>query len=140
MKKIIILSTLFICSLSAHANEQFRKDKKALCDLIKKEYPTWIVTQNEGYSDIEALETSVSPIQSPRTIQSTDDKKPVKKNTTYKKYSKQEVFQFSDFEFTIVHHQAVVKFTVNQQVVSAFLEKDNGEWKLVCAAYIDQSV
>jgi hypothetical protein len=30
-----------------------------------------------------------------------------------------------------------VKFTVDTQRISAFLEKENGKWKLICAAQID---
>ena len=45
--------------------------------------------------------------------------------------------RFKDFKFNIVNDQAVVQFKVDHQMKSAFLEKKNGQWKLICAADID---
>ena len=45
-----------------------------------------------------------------------------------------EELSFSNFTFTITHNQAVVRFALNHQMKSAFLEKNGDEWKLVVIA------
>ena len=55
----------------------------------------------------------------------------------YKTVSVTPANRFKDFKFNIVNDQAVVQFKVDHQMKSAFLEKKNGQWKLICAADID---
>ena len=140
MKKIIILSTLFIYCFSAYANENFRKEKKALCELIKQEYHSWLVTQTEGYPTSDTFETSLSHqlVTTDELVTKQDEVEKV--NAKLIRHSSTTNYQFSDFEFTIVNNQAIVQFTADHQLVSAFLEKENGNWKLICAARIDQPV
>ncbi len=140
MKKILILSTLFIYCFSAYANDNFRKEKKALCELIKQEYHSWLVTQKEGYPAPGTFETGISQQPLVKDGSAINPNKAEKINANLKSHSSTSNYQFSDFEFTIVNNQAIVQFTADHQLVSAFLEKENGNWKLICAARIDQPV
>ena len=63
-----------------------------------------------------------------------------KKYVSSKNCSSYSSLDFGDFEFTIVNKQAIVQFTVDDQKISAFLEKENDKWKLVCAANIDEPI
>ena len=139
MKKIILLFSLFIYCISVYANDNFRKEKKALCELIKQEYHSWLVTQNEGYLTADTFETSIFqqllPTDGPVLANESE-----RIHTNAMRQSSMSNYRFSDFEFTIVSNQAIVKFIVDHQLVSAFLEKENGNWKLICAAPLNQPI
>ena len=123
MKPFIVLACLCLISYSSIADD-LNKEKKALIESIKANYDSWLVSQSElgqnSYSDslmtIDLLASS-----------------------TQKNYQSKEIYQkhiFCDFTFKICDAQAVVKFQVDLQMISAFMEKRNGEWHLVCAAVI----
>lgn len=138
MKKIVILCTLLIISICSNASDNLKKEKKSLCELIKQEYHSWSITQNEGYSNQDTFEAN--SIKHPAIYDESSSSSPFKVNVSLKKYTVEPVYEFSDFHFTIANNQAIVQFIVNNQMVSAFLEKENGEWKLVCAAKLDPPI
>lgn len=134
MKKTLLLFTLVIFSISAFATGNFKKDKKALCNLIKNKYSSWSIPQNEGVLSLDTFEASTSI----RVLDVQLANKNQVSNTPIQNKDCS-TLNFTEFEFTIVNCQAIVTFKVDNQPISAFFEKNDGEWKLICAANLIQS-
>ena len=134
----ITFAVLLISHLSF--GETVKKEKKAITDLIKSEYATWSLTEKTPATSNElAVKANFSPQHQIKPGMSSTTE-PM--HATMRSYSYQDeaTEEFSDFVFNIVENQAVVQFRVDDQLVSAFLEKENGQWKLVCAAKLDPSI
>jgi regulator of RNase E activity RraB len=123
MKNLILLTCLCITSFIATADD-LKKEKKILIETIKANYDSWQIKKSPPESNglfdsaiSENLADVVSQENNPSQI----------KNGTH---------IFSDFNFKICETQAVVKFQVDFQMISAFMEKKDGKWQLVCAAVI----
>ena len=123
MKRFIFLACLSIISFYSTA-DNLEKEKKALIETIKSNYESWLLKQ-DTYS---ALDTSENLNMAYLAASSSGDF--LYTDTVRKEY------HFSDFSFKICNCQAVVQFQVDQKTISAFMEKKNGQWKLICAATI----
>lgn len=136
MKRCILFFAMILIFISSFANENQKKEKKYLIELIKSEYSSWSIKDDikKPGSDLMELSSFNKPGEKFMS-EAKSDEKSFKKNTSFK--SMTIPHEFDDFEFNIVDDQAVVQFTVDQQPISAFLEKDNGKWKLICAAKLD---
>ncbi len=133
MKKyIIILIGLIFVFNSSIANDDSKKEKKALIKTIKKEYVTWLVRDNQDWNleNSEKVDTIGESITG-FTAQITN------KNFNYLPDPVVQANRLKDFKFQIQNNQAVVKFMAGYQLKSAFLEKESGVWKLLIVA--DQS-
>ncbi len=123
MKTSILFTYLTILTFVAFAND-LKAEKKALIETIKSNYDSWYVNQNteEEFEDstYQAARVQAVSAQKQKSIEN-------KPNADH---------IFSDFTFKITNNQAVVQFQVDYQTISAFLEKEDGRWKLVCAAII----
>lgn len=123
---------------SAFANIELRKEKKALVETIKKEYVVseardykkWLM---DNFSISENTDSTIRPIEYNLQFNSQGNNMVM----AYKTAPVASSNRFNDFKFKIVDDQAVVQFKVDHQMKSAFLEKQNGQWKLICAADID---
>ena len=122
MKNFILLACLSILPFGLLADD-LKKEKKNLIETIKDNYDSWQVKQSAGLIDFpdstksEQLDASASQIK-------------------YRTDVKDGAHIFSDFNFKICESQAVVQFQVDFQMISAFMEKKDGQWQLVCAALI----
>ena len=133
----ILLSLIFILN-SAFANDELRKEKKALIETIKKEYAVslakdyqeWLLT---NFSKSKKIDSTIKPMEYGRHLNSQNNNMAL----AYKTVPVAPTNRFKDFKFNIVNDQAVVEFKVDHQMKSAFLEKKNGQWKLICAADIN---
>ena len=133
----ILLSLIFVLN-SAFANDELRKEKKALVETIKKEYVVslakdyqeWLMT---NFSNSKKIDSTIKPMEYDRQLNSQNNNMAL----AYKTVPVASANRFKDFKFNIVNDQAVVQFKVDHQMKSAFLEKKNGQWKLICAADID---
>lgn len=133
MKKyIIILIGLIFVFNSSIANDDNKKEKKALVKTIKKEYVSWLVRDNQDWN-LENSETvdTISKSITGFTAQITN------KIFNYIPDPVVQANRLKDFKFQIKDNQAVVKFMAGYQLKSAFLEKQSGAWKLLIVA--DQS-
>jgi hypothetical protein len=125
MKTLILLTCMSIVSQGLFA-QHYKKVKKELIETIKKNYDSWIVQSDLEDSNSDELDgLSTSP-------QFTDSSSSV----SYQSNSEPEKHTFSEFAFKICETQAVVRFQVDYQEISAFMEKKNGKWALVCAAVV----
>ena len=133
----ILLSLIFSLN-SAFANDELRKEKKALIETIKKEYAVslakdyqeWLLT---NFSKSKKIDSTIKPMEYDRHLNSQNNNMAL----AYKTVPVAPANRFKDFKFNIVNDQAVVEFKVDHQMKSAFLEKKNGQWKLICAADIN---
>lgn len=141
VKGFLIFFVLVISISNVYALDNLKKEKKALIEFIKSEYDSWTRT----YPQLSALDSHQvvnEPIVTNSDLQMSENKV-IKRSAKFVSFNQKvpvEPNQFRDFEFTIVNHQAIVQFIVNDQLVSAFFEKENGNWKLVCAAHLDQPI
>ena len=138
MKGLLLLFAFFLFFHNSFAYENLKKEKKALTETIKQEYDSWSnsdVHKQNTSTRIDVFASRNDHILAPGVQKQNNQ---LKKNTSYKTYNSIDSDSFSDFEFQIVNNQAIVQFKVNYQAISAFLEKKNGSWKLVCAAKIDE--
>jgi hypothetical protein len=123
MKTLILLACLCITSFSTKGDD-LQKEKKILIETIKANYSSWQVKytapEQINLSDSLTADELVSSLSVNR------NKSP--------EINQEHIF--GDFSFKICENQAVVKFQVDFQMISAFMEKRNGEWQLVCAAVI----
>ena len=133
----IFIILIFVLN-SAFANDELRKEKKALIETIKKEYVVslakdyqeWLMT---NFSNSKKIDSTIKPMEYDRQLNSQNNNMAL----AYKTVPVASANRFKDFKFNIVNDQAVVQFKVDHQMKSAFLEKKNGQWKLICAADID---
>ena len=142
MKKILLLICLFsgVC-IRSFAIEELGREKKILIEFIKTDYYSWSKTteQNttsEAYPELHGqpnIDDELSTSKKSKAVS-------INKNIGRKQQSHYPSDDFTDFEFKIVNNQAIVQFTVGEQKISAFFEKENGKWKLICAANIDDPV
>lgn len=123
MKSFIMLACLMVISFGSFG-DNLKKEKKALIETIKTNYETWQVDQK----NYDSVDSSVHH-GSDQLLASTSNK-------IQYIIAKSSDFKFSDFTFKICNCQAVVRFQVDQKTVSAFMEKKDGQWKLVCAAIL----
>lgn len=140
IKGILICLVFIIAIPDGVAQDKLKKEKKIITAFIKSEYATW------AGADLQRLKEASQPIVHP-SINSAKGSESIEKtankvSTKFVAYNTDNLPEspqkFSDFEFTIVDHQAIVQFTVDNKMISAFLEKENGTWKLVCAAHLDK--
>lgn len=103
-----------------------RKEKKELIESIKANYDSWMVKSEVDQITIDETDDSIASLQLTASTS----------NSLYISEAPVEKHIFSDFNFKICETQAVVRFQVDYKQISAFMEKKNGEWKLVCAAVI----
>jgi len=137
-KRYILFLFLSLYSICTFANETLKKEKKELIEFIKSEYDSWSNISQDSFSSRNHTKGNSSlKLNDLNGEIGNTSHGPSKKHTSLKSYSDSSVRNFKDFDFTIVDNQAVVRFTVDNQTVSAFLEKENGKWKLVCAAKLD---
>lgn len=140
-KRFILFLFLSLYSICTFANENLKKEKKELVEFIMSEFDSWSNTSKDLFPSRNHFKENASLQLNDinEEIENTSQI-PSKKQTSLKSHSDYSVRNFKDFKFTIVNNQAVVRFTVDDQIVSAFLEKENGQWKLVCAAKLDQPI
>ncbi len=134
MKKyIIILIGLVFVFNSSIANDDYKKEKKALVKTIKKEYVSWLVRDKKDWNveNSEKIDTINESISGFNTVQVTNHK------LDYIPDPVVPASRLTDFKFQIQNNQAVVKFRTGYHMKSAFLEKESGVWKLLLVA--DQS-
>ena len=130
----ILLGLIFILNTAA-AKDKDKKEKKALVETIKKEYvisaarnyQEWLMV---NFSNSDNVDTVVNSMENDSHFNAQIKKVPL----YYKPDPAVPENRFTDFKFNIVNHQAVVQFKVDHQMKSAFLEKKNGQWKLIIAA------
>ena len=123
MKTSILFTCLSIFTFVTFAND-LKAEKKALIETIKSNYDSWCLNDKaeespdlSGLNDTQDQIHEASNKETPSADQKIDH-------------------IFSDFTFRINNHQAIVQFQVDYQMISAFMEKKDGKWELVCAAII----
>jgi len=126
MKKIILLSYFSLFAISVFADNSI-KEKKLLIETIKSNYDSWQVKHPTGHGE------DTSDIWPSGTLRSSSSKK-IEDASTAREHI------FSDFRFKICENQAIVRFQVDFQEISAFMEKKDGKWSLVCAAVIPPEI
>jgi len=119
MKNFILLATLILAFISVSA-QGLNKERKMLVDAIKTSYSSWELA--------EASKDSISDKSNEGKLLASIAK------TDYESEAKLPKPSFKDFTFKIGDCQAVVEFQVDFKKYSVFMEKENGHWKLVCAA------
>ena len=137
MKRILFLFVFILAYHNSFPYDNLKKEKKALTETIKEEYDSWSNSDKQEQNTSNELDLFATHNNHRLVPSSEKQGGQLKKNTSYKTYKPIISDSFTDFEFQIVNNQAIVQFKVNHQSVSAFLEKKNGAWKLVCAAKID---
>lgn len=120
---------------NAIANDDYKKEKKAIVKTIKKEYISWLIKDNQDWltansENIDSINKAVASISQANGQLAT-------KKLIYIPDPVVPANKIKNFKFQIKDDQAVVKFMVDHQLKSAFLEKERGEWKLLIVA--DQS-
>ena len=139
---LLIFLIIMLQINEASALDNLKKEKKALTEFIKNEYDSWTKT----YPELTALDShKIVKISHEADIALRQNHlkstAPTPKPASYKRNPMiTPPNSFSDFQFTIVNNQAIVQFAVNDQLVSAFFEKDNGQWKLICAAHLNKPI
>lgn len=123
MKSFILLACLSILPFGLLADD-LKKEKKNLIETIKANYDSWQVK----LSTDELYDFPDSSISEPLTASVSQQ--------NYNADVKSGEHIFSDFNFKICESQAVVQFRADFQMISAFMEKKDGHWQLVCAAVI----
>lgn len=122
------------------ANDDHKKEKKALLKTIKKEYVSWLVrdynkwlvdeTNSANADNSDSIKKAIASI-SLQNVQFVNNK------FEYIPDPVVSANQLKEFKFQIKNDQAVVKFMVDQHLKSAFLEKEGGKWKLLFVANQD---
>jgi hypothetical protein len=136
MKYFMLLTCIFLHINILAASDQKKDERKALIDTIKKNYDSWLFKsspENDPMTDHDARHVDADVF-----FTSADKHENLASGSGAKTNSlaNPEKHIFGDFNFKISGTQAVVKFSVDTRFVSAFLEKKNGQWELVCAADI----
>jgi hypothetical protein len=134
-RTLIILAGLIIFFNGLSANDDFKKEKKALVETIKKEYVTWL---ERDYQEWLTANSSTFPsADSTNKFLDSFSKVNDQLSTLVMAYVPEKVVsanKLKDFKFSILKDQAVVKFKADDDMKSAFLEKKDGDWKLICVA------
>lgn len=123
MKTFILFTFMCITTFVATADD-LKQEKKNLIKTIKANYDSWQIKKSSAESN-DLFDSTISENLADAVSQ--EDNPSQLKNGTH---------IFSDFNFKICETQAVVKFQVDYQMISAFMEKRDGRWQLVCAAVI----
>lgn len=134
MKYFMLLTCIFLQVDILAASDQKKDERKALIETIKKNYDLWQLKSSSGndrLTDYDEQHASADVFFT--SAEENEDSKPDAR-TNFSTSSSKHIF--SDFSFKILGAQAVVKFAVDTRLISAFLEKKNGQWQLVCAADI----
>ena len=116
MKNFILLAILVFTFISATA-QRLNNDRKELVKAIKTNYNSWQIKESDVSKDTTEEQLVATISQASYTTSSTQSK-----------------HNFTDFSFKIGEGQAIVQFQVDFKKYSAFMEKEDGKWKLVCAA------
>jgi hypothetical protein len=103
--------------------DQHKKVRKALVRTIKTQYDCWLIQESKDKAPNSALDMIAEKQISPTSESETEAIQ-----------NREHIF--SEFTFKIGHGQAIVRFKVDQKIVSAFFEEKDDQWKLVCAAFI----
>ena len=123
MKVILtILSGIILLMNSAFIQDKTAIIQQELIATIQKDYVNWLTNKKDYAADIKDL--NVIHDDSLSIISNND-------SSTIENYPPG---TFQDFKFKITNRQAVVQFSINNLVKSAFFEKKDGTWKLVCCA------
>lgn len=135
---MVFLIILIFVFNNAMANDDRKKEKKAIVKTIKKEYVSWLVRDNQDWltANSSVSENMDSINKAVASISHLDGQKATK-NFIYVPEPVVPTYKLREFKFQIKNNQAVVKFMVDQHLKSAFLEKESGVWKLLIVA--DQS-
>ena len=133
MKVIALILSILLYTNVSLALDNFKKEIKILTEIIKSNYNSWSIETGHSFSSNLNYETSskANGNKSDQILEKHES------NVELGNTNKVDSHVFSDFSFTIVNNQAIVQFTVDHQLVSAFMEKIDGEWNLVCAARLD---
>ncbi len=107
--------------------DDLKEEKALLIETIKSNYDSWVVEQQQDLPNQSAENWTNDKESETLSIRN-----PVQKSRAE--------HIFSDFTFKICDSQAVVQFQVDYQMISAFMEKKNGQWRLVCAAPIPPEI
>lgn len=126
---------------SVLANDDLRKEKKELVETIKvmyismlaRDYQDWLSTTYStlpGADSIEKFSNSCTKLemQASKLVDAYTPEAVVSAN------------KLKDFKFSILHDQAIVKFKVEQNMKSAFLEKKDGNWELIFVADLEDTL
>lgn len=125
MKVIVfIFSSLIIVLNTAFIQDKTSKIQQELIETIQNEYVNWLVEKNN-----EDIRANSFPI----LAHDSTNEKNISNNftSTAKGHRKCELY---DFKFKITNNQAIVQFSVGNILKSAFLEKKEGKWQLICCA------
>jgi len=123
MKVILsILSGFILLANTAFIQDKTTAIQHELIETIQKEYENWLINKKDYVEETKNL--NLAPEDS---LSITWDNTPT--DVDYFPSC-----EFQDFKFKITSRQAVVQFNVNNMLKSAFLEKKDGKWKLVCCA------
>lgn len=138
-RTLIILAGLIFLFNGLIANDDFKKDKKELVETIKKEYVTWL---ERDYQDWLTANSATFPSVD-STVKFLDsfsklDEQISKLVGAYEPDKVVSANKLKDFKFSILKDQAVVKFKADDNMKSAFLEKKDGDWKLICVANLSK--
>lgn len=126
MKTLLVLSFISIFNFqSLTADEQKYDERNVIIETIKTNYDQWAAKEIKDESSQNTKDII------PKLIRENDAYQPSEKDEEVTDKSR-----FSNFTFKILKSQAVVKFLVDNKHISAFLEKKDGRWQLVCAADI----
>ena len=135
MKTIAIAVFALTIPIASYALDNFKKEKKALTEAIRNNFDLWSIGYNEELSVGERNSLSQKEVMRNEVGDNEEtNKEELVISASVKRKNSLKPHNFSNFEFTIVNNQAIVQFKVDHQLVSAFLEKANGRWNLVCAA------
>ena len=131
MKHFIVIIAVLIIPALSHAYDNFKKEKKVLTETIINTYDSWAVGLEQ--------ETKTNNVEAFSITEKGGKEILIQDEVVNRDINPANDHKFKDFEFTIVNNQAIVQFTVDHQLISAFLEKVAGKWKLICAAKLDST-
>jgi hypothetical protein len=114
---------------TAFMQDKTSKIQEELIQTIQNEYVNWLMEKNDDQSNANDLDLpTYDSLLNPSQIDVTNNLTSV--NTLHPNC------EFYNYKFKITNSQAVVEFTVGNKQKSAFLEKKDGKWKLICCADI----
>ena len=132
IRTFLLIFTFSIAQPALYADDNGKKEEKNLIKFIKTDYYSWTnnydrTTESEDFPDYDEQTKAPAELSVGKAL-----KRESRQGQAYSQAA-----DFRDFQCTIVDSQAIVQFTVDTQRISAFFEKENGVWKLICAAQID---
>lgn len=138
MKNIIVICIGFILVFNcALANTEYRKEEKVLEQTIKSFYEVWFLDSYTQENQTTPLYQKIDLSENLIARQVSYEKKEKKGSSLIKMDTELVSERVTDFSFNISGSQAVVKFNVDQEAKSAFLEKKDDNWELICIASLD---